>query len=232
VNSVHFIRFRDIPLLYGRVPKVANSSIKAALCKLLLETQVQGIRTTSDNFWKTGTNGQTSMLSAHDARMCRGTHFSFSFVRNPFDRIVSAYNNKILELKEIPGRMQEMGLKHSMSFGSFLEIVASTSNDQQDIHLLPQSKILCLERQVIPNFIGHFETIERDWCYLQKQLRRERLPHLGELPQKNVRRKSDRRDIQNYFADPGFIRTVANRYGDDLEMFYGNKTIGELIEGN
>ena len=31
----HFILFRDIPLLYGRVPKVANSSIKTTLCKLL-----------------------------------------------------------------------------------------------------------------------------------------------------------------------------------------------------
>ena len=87
---LNFILFKDLPLLYSRVPKVANSSIKAALCRLLKTAPPEGIRTTSDSFWKTGTNGETSMLSNHEARMIRGTHFSFSFVRNPFDRLVSA----------------------------------------------------------------------------------------------------------------------------------------------
>ena len=231
MNIKHFIRFRDIPLLYGRVPKVANSSIKAALCRLLQRPQLERVRTTSDNFWRTGTDGETSMLSTHDARMCRGTHFSFSFVRNPFDRLVSAYNNKLLELDEIPGPMQAMGLVHSMPFGSFLDVVASTSDDKLDIHLLPQSIILCLERQLIPNFVGHFETMDQDWRSLQQQLRREGLPKLGALPEKNVRRVSDHRDVPDYFKDPGLVRIVTERYGDDIELFYGNKTTEQLIQG-
>ena len=231
MNIKHFIRFRDIPLLYGRVPKVANSSIKAALCRLLQRPQLERVRTTSDNFWRTGTDGETSMLSTHDARMCRGTHFSFSFVRNPFDRLVSAYNNKLLELDEIPGPMQAMGLVHSMPFGSFLDVVASTSDDKLDIHLLPQSIILCLERQLIPNFVGHLETMDQDWRSLQQQLRREGLLELGALPKKNVRRVSDHRDVPDYFKDPGLIRIVTERYGDDIELFYGNKTTEQLIQG-
>ena len=185
----------------------------------------------SDNFWRTGTQGQTSMLSTYDARMCRGTHYSFSFVRNPFDRLVSAYNNKLIELDEIPGPMKNMGLVHSMPFGSFLDVVASTSDDKLDIHLLPQSTILCLEGQLIPNFVGHLETMHQDWSSLQQQLRRENLPKLGALPQKNVRRGSDHRDVPDYFRDPGFIRIVTDRYGDDLEWFYGNKTAEQLIQG-
>ena len=227
----HFIRFRDIPLLYGRVPKVANSSIKAALYRLLQRPKNEKVRTTSDNFWRTGTNGKTSMLSTHDARMCRGTHFSFSFVRNPFDRLVSAYNNKLLENDEISGPMQAMGLVHSMPFSSFLDVVASTSDDKLDIHLLPQSIILCLNRQVVPNFIGHLETMDQDWRSLQQQLRREGLPKLGALPEKNVRRVSDHRDVPEYFKDPGLIRIVTERYGDDIELFYGDKTTEQLIKG-
>ena len=42
-NDRHFIRFRDLPLLYGRVPKVANSSIKAALCRLLSTPPQEGV---------------------------------------------------------------------------------------------------------------------------------------------------------------------------------------------
>ena len=171
------------------------------------------------------------MLSTHDARMCRGTHFSFSFVRNPFDRLVSAYNNKLLELDEIPGPMQAMGLVDSMPFGSFLDVVASTSDDKLDIHLLPQSIILCLEGQLIPSFVGHLETMHQDWSSLQQQLRRENLPKLGALPQKNVRRGSDHRDVPDYFKDPGLIRIVTERYGDDIELFYRNKTTEQLIQG-
>ena len=227
----HFIRFRDVPLLYGRVPKVANSSIKAALCRLLKSPQEEGVRTTADSFWRTGTNGETSMLSNHDACMCRGTHFSFSFVRNPFDRLVSAYNNKLIELDQIPGRMQAMGLEHSMPFGDFLSVVAATSDDDLDIHLLPQSSILCLKGQLIPNFVGHLETMGQDWGLLQQLLRRERLPLLGKLPEKNVRRNANDRDVPRYFEDPGLVRIVVERYGNDLECFYGDQTTEQLIQG-
>ena len=228
---LNFILFKDLPLLYGRVPKVANSSIKAALCRLLKTAPPQGIRTTSDSFWKTGTNGETSMLNNQQARMLRGTHFSFSFVRNPFDRLVSAYNNKLLELECIPGRMKAMGLNHSMPFGDFLEIVASTRDEDLDVHLLPQSSILCLDGQLIPNFVGHLETMQKDWRNLQQQLNREGLPKLGRLPEKNVRRGSDHRDVPHYFEDPSFIRLVTDRYGNDLETFYGNQSNEQLIRG-
>ena len=229
---LNFILFRDLPLLYGRVPKVANSSIKAALCRLLKTPLPEGVRTTSDSFWKTGTNGETSMLSNHDARMRRGTHFSFSFVRNPFDRLVSAYNNKLLELESIPGRMKAMGLQHSMPFGDFLQVVASTKDEDLDVHLLPQSSILCLDGQLIPSFIGHLETREKDWIALQQQLSREGIPKLGRLPTKNVRRGRDHRDVPRYFQDPSFVRLVANRYGNDLEYFYGKHSHDQLIQGD
>lgn len=229
---LNFILFKDLPLLYGRVPKVANSSIKASLSRLLKTAPQEGIRTTSDHFWKTGTNGETSMLSNHEARMLRGTHFSFSFVRNPFDRLVSAYNNKLLELATIPERMKAMGLRHSMPFGDFLEVVASTRDDDLDVHLLPQSSILCLNGELIPNFIGHLETMQEDWIKLQQELSREGLPKLGRLPEKNVRRNSDHRDVPRYFQDSNLVRLVSERYGNDLSIFYRNHSNEQLIKGD
>ena len=82
----HFILFRDIPLMYARVPKVANSSIKASLCRLLNEEPEGDMKTTADKFWKDHTHGETSLITPQQARRLRRTHFSFSFVRNPFDR--------------------------------------------------------------------------------------------------------------------------------------------------
>jgi len=227
----HFIHFRDIPLMYGRVPKVANSSIKGALFTLL-KVQKEGVRTIADKFWKSETLGETSIITPYEARMCRGTHFSFSFVRNPFDRLVSAYNNKILDLEETPGPMKAMGLTRNMSFGSFLEVIEATKHEKLDVHLLPQSKILCVERQLVPNFVGHLENMEQDWGKLQQQLRREGLPKLGVLPEKNIRRESKERDVPRYFEDSGIIRRASEIYGEDCEWFYKDKTIDQLIKGD
>ena len=232
MNERHFIQFRDLPLLYGRVPKVANSSIKASLSRLLTQNPEQGLRTTSDAFWSKSTNGETCMVSNHTARMCRGTHFCFSFVRNPFDRLVSAYNNKILELDEVPGPMQVMGLNHKMGFPAFLECIAATVDASMDVHLLPQSSILCLDGQLIPNFIGRLESIESDWQQLKIRLKQERLPSLGNLPEKNRRRSDDHSDVGQYFSDPGLVQLVVDRYGDDLDLFYGDVELQDLSRGH
>ena len=232
MNDRHFIQFRDLPLLYGRVPKVANSSIKACLCRLLTTSPERGSRTTSDAFWSQGTHGETSMTDKYSARMCRGTHFSFSFVRNPFDRLVSAYNNKILELDEVPGPIKAMGLSHNMSFPAFLETIVGAVDAAMDVHLLPQSSILCLDGQLIPNFIGRLETMATDWQHLEICMKREGLPSLGNLPEKNRRRSDDRSDVSQYFSDPGLVQLVVDRYGDDLDLFYGAFDLQDLSRGH
>ena len=163
--------------------------------------------------------------------MCRGTHFSFSFVRNPFDRLVSAYNNKLLELATIPERMKAMGLRHSMPFGDFLEVVASTRDDDLDVHLLPQSSILCLDGQLIPNFVGRLEQMDRDWEKLRRRMRQEGLPSLEHLPEKNRRRSDDHDDVGRYFQDSGLVQLVRDRFGDELERFYSDVDQDQLSQG-
>ena len=193
-SSPHFILFEQLPLLYGRVPKVANTSIKATLSRLLKAPPEEGVRSTTDAFWSKSTHGETRLITPTQARSFRGTHFSFSFVRNPFDRLVSAYNNKILELDDVTKPMQEMGLRHKMPFEEFLEQIVSTQDDQLDVHLLPQTNILCIDGELIPSFVGQIEQINLHWNELQSWLRREGLPELGSLPQKNMRRGDDRSD--------------------------------------
>ena len=227
----HFICFRNLPLLYGRVPKVANSSIKAALARLLDLPTTKGVRTTADSFWMDGTEGQTSMVNNTTARLCRGTHFCFSFVRNPFDRLVSAYNNKILELDEPPGPMQAMGLTHAMPFAAFMECVVMTPDAQLDVHLLPQSSILCLDGQLIPNFVGRLEQMDRDWDKLRRRMRQEGLPSLEQLPEKNRRRSDDHDDVGLYFQDSGLVQLVRDRFGDELERFYSDVDQDQLSQG-
>ena len=227
----HFILFNQLPLIYGRVPKVANTSIKASLSRLLKTPPEQGIRSTTDAFWIKSTNGETSLITPREARSYRGTHFSFSFVRNPFDRLVSAYNNKVLELDDVTRPMQEMGLRHNMPFAEFLEQTVNTEDDKLDVHLLPQTSILCVDGKLIPSFVGQMEQMRSHWQVLQNWLRRERLPEPGEIPEKNVRRGDDHSDLKQYYSDPATVRMVEQRYGNDIAQFYGSFSSKELTSG-
>ena len=231
-SQLHFILFNQLPLIYGRVPKVANTSIKAALHRLLQQTPEEGARSTTDAFWSKATHGETRLISPREARSLRGSHFSFSFVRNPYDRLVSAYNNKLLELETLMPQMQDMGLHRNMPFQEFLECTASTPTSALDVHLLPQSTILCVEGTLVPSFIGRMESMQKDWDQLNLTLRREGLPDLGKLPKKNIRRGGDRSDVADYFQDPGLVRLAQSVYETDLDLFYGDVSPSDLLRGD
>ena len=230
-SARHFILFRDIPLMYGRVPKVANSSIKATLCKLLSLRPDGGIKTTSDRFWRDNTHGETQLITPLQARRLRTSHFSFSFVRNPFDRLVAAYNNKILEIDDVPLPMKRMGLHHGMSFASFIQTVCNADPLMMDNHVRPQAEMLTTSNKLVPKFVGRMEHINDHWRRLRGRMQLEGLPTLGSLPMKNVRREG-RSDIRDLFSSSALIDQVLERYSQDFKRFYGMYSIDSLLNGD
>ena len=226
----HFILFQQLPLIYGRVPKVANSSVKAALTRLLDQPPEEGYRTTADALWRKGTHGETTMVDAVEAMQRRSSHFCFSFVRNPFDRLVSAYNNKLIENDTLSTAMQRMGLERHMPFRRFLEVVVATADADLDVHLLPQSSILCIDGVPVPGFIGQMEAMADHWQLLRRRMRQAGLPALGKLPSKNVRRAGES-DLTDHFSDENLISLARERYREDVELFYGDHDLYKLARG-
>jgi len=225
----HFIRMKRHNLLYGRVPKAANSSIKAALCRLLSEMPPKGTKTTSDKYWQHETNQETELITLRRARKYRHSHFSFSFVRNPFDRLIAAYNNKVIEIEAPPLPMQNMGITHGMSFDAFLDVLIETPFKNYDVHVLPQNQLLCIGNQIVPKFVGRVEQINDHWAELRDILARRGINVMESLPQKNVRR-SDRGGLQSYFNNDALIEKTMRIYGDDVRLFYNDVSVDHLIQ--
>jgi hypothetical protein len=93
----------------------------------------------------------------------------FAFVRDPLDRLVSVYRDKILE-KPLSYASYEEGVyfgllrygtfKAGMTFEAFAEAIVDIPHEDADLHFYPQSDFL---RGVAPDFVGRFSALQRDW---------------------------------------------------------------------
>lgn len=211
----HFIAFRDHPIVYGRVPKAANSAIKIMLARML---STQQRRVLSDEFWKNNPLGETSMLRTRDAAALPADRLIFTFVRNPFERMASFYDNKVHDPQAVlPLTAQRMGITKDDTFERVVDIVCDTPSRRMDVHVLPQSDILVYHGALIPRFVGRLENMRTDWQLFRDLVKEKGGPELGEpRPRKSGARK---RDIGEYY-DERLRRLVARKYEEDFQRFY------------
>ena len=132
--------------------------------------------------------------------------FTFSFVRNPWDRFVSAF---VCQKRFI-----------SAGLDVFDNFVWETGEYPEDgvyrDHFLPQHYFLLdKDGKIGVDYIGHFETLQRDWAHVCAILGvREELPHY---------RKGNRLHYRNYYT-PDTWEIVGRLYKGDVDLFgYGKE---------
>ena len=169
---------------------------------------------------KTGTRSVLDQLRGHnvklDAEHPMGVHyplrlyrdyFKFAFVRNPWDRLVSCWNNKIVDQNW--WKLPEEQLEHLQDFGNFVDYVSEMDLDHCDVHLHRQSSIVDLNQL---DFLGRFENLSAD---VGEAMSRIGLPR-AELPKLNA--SKNRRDYRSYYTDALAAR-VAALYERDVRLF-------------
>ena len=141
--------------IFVHVPKVAGTSINKALYgRTLGHYSAQEIRAKFPKLYE----------------RC----FVFSFVRNPWDRVLSAYRFAVR------GRTESMGMRNPSqyqipefeSFERFLiEWLSRRDITQLDYIFQPQHKFVNDEHGArIVDFVGHFENINSDIAVVEKRL--------------------------------------------------------------
>lgn len=141
--------------------------------------------------------------------------FKFTFVRNPWDRLYSAYR-----YLEAGGRhiiAKEWFDRELRQFGSFREFVLRWLNEQSVnsyLHFVPQHRFLvdCRNRQCL-DFVGRFEHLERDFAHVCRQLGIER-----KLEVRNVTKGSAVPSYRDAY-DQESTDIVARIYRRDIELF-------------
>lgn len=125
------------PLVWYRVAKVGTRTIHRHLA----------------------THARLELDHPYEVRLPRGpygNHLHFAFVRNPWDRLVSCWHQKVLETDHFDLGSERERLR---SFPAFVEYVGRRDLGKGDPHLRIQATLFDLDRV---DFVGRFERFADD----------------------------------------------------------------------
>ena len=193
--------------IYIGVPKVATRSF----LNLMTEEHVELFETE----W------HERKRAHYEAKAQYPDYYTFSFVRNPWSRIVSCYNSKIgSNIIGFRARILSFykGLEGGMEFTDFVHWLGSDEGRDEiaDRHWMSQYHFLTGEDgQDLCDFIGRYESLHEDWAKVREILGVPEmdLPHKGWISAE----RSNYTDYRTYYDDETRA-IIAERYARDIEM--------------
>lgn len=126
--------------------------------------------------------------------------YKFTFVRNPWDYLVSAYHY-IVQTAHHPRN------ELFKSFGGFANYVEYHASEKRE---LQRDFVLSDSGELLVDFIGHYETLQQDFETVCKRIGID-----SQLPHRN---RSTHKDFREYYT-PETRARVAELYQGDIEFF-------------
>lgn len=155
--------------LYIETPKVACSTIKNSLMRLEIDDLPYDTKKIHVSIFESPLLKPYQLPPDLLSEVLFGdSFFRFSFVRNPYTRILSAFLEKILRNHPNTQNLREQLNLHPdekgalATFEEFLHIIDATAATEHDRHWRPQH-LLLLEGWLNMHFLGRFENFSDDW---------------------------------------------------------------------
>ena len=183
--------------VFHHVPKTAGSSITAALApfcnrwKGVLPEEIHGWQVQFHRIWM-----HTQLGIIKSAGELLAEYFSFAFVRNPYEVVVSAWDFE---------KIKDFDIYVEQQIFTGLQICARRS--QYD-HLSDE------EGNLLVNFIGRYENFAEDFYKIIEAIE---VP-LMLIPKRNIRKERKTQDYRKYYT-PLSREIVEKKYKKDLEFF-------------
>lgn len=184
--------------IFIHIPKTGGLSIK----NTMYENKKTGI-------------GHRRISDYHDADIeLFNSYFKFSVVRNPWDRFVSSY----FYLKS-GGRNQsdkEWAKQYLEKYENIKDFIHDLSSSEEKrkkvmnfIHFIPQYQFICIDDQIMVDYIGRFEKLDDCFRHVNSVLNLNlKLPHDN---------KSGHQMYRHYY-DEDTKKIVSYLYKKDIEM--------------
>ncbi len=203
-------------LIYLEMPKVANCSIKASMLK----------RTFKDDY---SVQKESLKYTIHRLDHQYDDFYKFTFVRNPFERLVSCYESKYHKDKQMIGEViEELEYNHYLfgllrkdkGFTNFLCRIIFIPDPYKDHHFKPQYHIVYNKNgKCCVDYIGKYEEINKDYQKISQRF---------DLDNLSTYNKTERRSYMDYY-NIITARLAYFIYKDDIQKFGYEKDYKKLI---
>lgn len=198
----------DAQIAYVATAKVANTAVKAALLTSYVE----------DRGWHNphGESVPYVEASPEDLRGKYADYLTFALARNPYDRFVSFYADKIVG-EGWYASLGRLGFKKGQDFESCAVAAAKLSDERTDPHVATQvDRLVDTDGTFLPDLILRFESIVHDWKAL-RAIAQARAPQLALAPLAARRTSKREKSWQSYYTAKA-RDAVAERYAQDFEI--------------
>jgi len=203
-----------LKLVYLSIPKAACTAIKLALAK------ASGI--------VLGREQDTEFIHLHPQwhlekgklTEAQNGYHRFSFVRNPFDRLVSCYRQKIIftptpTVKNPFYQKYFFALPPNSSFADFAQRISKIPDALADNHFKSQYALLYSKGELQVDHVGKVEQLAHDWQPLAEHYPLDRA--LG-VVNVSKNKPGSHSDYRLYYTEP-LVQIVYARYRQDVEAF-------------
>ncbi|WP_455207117.1 sulfotransferase family 2 domain-containing protein [Kaarinaea lacus] len=207
-NSYSFKPFDDTKSIFVHIPKCAGVSMNKTLYGNLA-----GAHTTLSDY--------TCIFSPKEIN----EYFKFTIVRNPWDRLVSAFHFlKKGGMNETDKIWAQSNLGEYKDFRSFVLKWLNQDNIWKYYHFQPQHHYFLESHQkVCIDFFAFLENLDNDFEFIAKKIN-----STHKLQQKN---QSQHKDYKDYY-DNETIKIVSKVYADDIRLLgykFDNSSLAKQI---
>ena len=219
VETAEYVFDDQAKLVYLVNSKVACTSIKKSLADTFLNVRI------ADEHAVHHSSAISSMITRkYQPRF--DDYYFFTYVRNPFERLVSAYVNKFRDFERI--RRTGFEMEHYLggifdlddSFEEFAEKVARIPDRLSDRHFMEQHHLIASMAGRKPDFIGRLEDINTSWPQIQQRFSLKDIPHYN---------RTSKYDYRDYYTSRRLVELVRQRYKRDIDNYGYEDVYDELM---
>lgn len=214
---IYQILIQQHKLIFTAIPKNAITSLKYTIIDTFMSDKLTKFDINNvDNFHEK-TRSFFNYINQETVFQLNN-YLRVVIIRNPFDRLVSGWRNKIKNLKLRPNQKRRYGgFTKPLTFEEFIKTIYKQDEVKIDSHFAPQYRFISYKNQIFSDEILRFENLNNEWRKLQEKLKRDKNIRLKNLPLTNKSNESNK-SYRTFYNDQT-RKLVEEKFKKDLEFF-------------